>query len=168
MKLDSLDLSSNFWKVNPNFTVISLFKELSKTKNSSDIMWAIVCRYYYDSPYKNLQDKDKIKLIEKDILKTNKFDWKEYDEVIKEFINFITPKAKKLLLDWEKKLEERTEFIQSLKYDSSTYEMLDKLMTASDKLWTSYVKILKDLDADDNDGQTVAGSEESLSEKGII
>ena len=64
------------------------------------------------------------------------------------------------------KLEERANFIASLSYTADTFELLDKMMSASSKMWEQYLKCLKDVEAEQ--GITMGGAQESLSEKGLI
>ena len=52
-------------------------------------------------------------------------------------------------------------------YDSSSYEMLDKMMMQTSKMWDQYSTILKAFSSEVT-SQTHGDIEESLSEKGDI
>jgi len=63
-------------------------------------------------------------------------------------------------------LEERDRFIESEPYSEDNYEMLEKLMGNSDKMWERYKKCLKDVE--DEKAHISGGAMESLGEQNII
>jgi len=79
---------------------------------------------------------------------------------------FFLTKPEQYLVAWEQKLDERQEFIASKPYDHSTYEMLDKMMSNTDKMWKQYMTCLKDVQEEES--LLEGGSQESLNEQGVI
>lgn len=73
-----------------------------------------------------------------------------------------------MLVRQEKKLEERSDFIDSIPYNESTYEMLDKMMKETKKMWDEYYRVVKDLSEDSDDGTSMGGTQESASERHLI
>lgn len=76
-------------------------------------------------------------------------------------------KPKRLLAGWERKLEERDAFMHSLPYNEDTYEMLDKMMANTAKMWDQYLTILKKTESE-VETTTQGDMELSLSQKGLI
>jgi hypothetical protein len=74
-------------------------------------------------------------------------------------------KYKKLLNKWYNKEEERTLFMESIKYSMETWEDLDKLRTNSLKIWQDFDKIKK-MVYEEQAQQAFGGGEESLLESG--
>lgn len=187
MLVESFNTDKNFWTVNPQLEVIfNKIYELDKDKSkelSSTQMWAIAFYTDTSSKWKSLSDKFKrneIKLdfLDKKIVSLQK-KYKDIksseeiiiwtDDLIKETIdkyrNYDSSKTGKLLYEWEKKLEERGEFIASKEYSEDTYEMLDKMLAQTNKMWQEYLRIKKDTSSDDADSSAMGGVEESDSEK---
>lgn len=54
----------------------------------------------------------------------------------------------------------------SIPYNADTFELLDKMMAASSRMWDQYMKCLKDVQVEE--GKTQGDSEESLQEKNLI
>lgn len=157
------DPLTDFWQANPGYKIP--FKELVKKKDSSKIMWSIALLVSDKSPYKELLEKDRKDLIEKDYFKVK---WEDYKEEIKLFESLNYSKVKRQLNNWQNKLEERDEFMAKTQYDETTFEMLDKMMASTDKMWKQYLSIMEEVNKEDNEGITRGGEEESLSERGII
>lgn len=68
--------------------------------------------------------------------------------MVQRFINVTHSKVKKLLRNWEDKLEEWQLFIDKTKVGESTYEMLGKMMVQSHTMWKQYYIIKKEADAE--------------------
>jgi hypothetical protein len=58
------------------------------------------------------------------------------------------------MISWDKKMKERDDFIDKTPYDSSSFDMLDKMMGATFKMYQQYQTIKSQLDleqdTDDN------------------
>lgn len=164
----------NFWELNPELKYPEVFAEFyqqDKTKDkseSSKVMNAIYLLLDKESRYRELPEKERKNLICKDYLKNKEFNWDSVKNLQNEFLRFTSTKAKKLLRNWEIKLEERDEYISGLKYDEDTAEHLDKMMAATQKIWEQYLSILNEVEKEEGAGSVKGGGVESLSESGRI
>lgn len=172
--VDRFNTDNNIWEEYTYLKII--FKDLynsDKSKNkteSSNKLWAIAFFADPSSKWRNLSKPDKIKYITEDFIieRKLKFDLEseEAKKLIEKWQVFVLNKNKNLMQGWEDKLEERTEFIKSHKYSADTYEMLDKMMGGSKKMWDEYLRILKDVSEDSGDeGLSMGGTVESASER---
>ena len=84
--------------------------------------------------------------------------------LIERMINVTHSKAKKLLRLWEDKLEERQLFINTTPYDKGTYEMLEKIIPPTAKMWQEYYRLKKEAE-EDTEQSVRGGTEESFLEK---
>lgn len=181
--IDNIDPSFNFWDANPQMKIAfrKLFEEdKSKQKNeSSKIMWAITLLWHPDSKFRSVGEEYRKKLIEDDHLKINdagrgkkgrpkRFDWDQYKEEIDKFKDLCLSKAQRFLVEWETKMEERAEFISMIPYDAETFEMLDKLLEKTDKIWKQYMNCLKDVEDEKHSGSSRGGAVESLKDQNEI
>jgi hypothetical protein len=161
-----MDVSTDFYSLPNN---ASLFKEEKKAKISSKVMWAIYALVHPSSPYHNISEDEAKLIIKADILDDPTFDFDRLDmiELRDKFEKFYLTKSKKLLKNWERKLEERDKFISDLAYNQETYELLDKMMGATSRMWDQYLKIQKMVDSDSEES-VYGDSELSLNERGLI
>lgn len=176
MLVERFDTDQIIWELFPTLKVI--FSDLYKSdksknkKESSDKLWAVAFYADPNSKWKNLSDKDKIHYITEDYIKSNgiKFDLnsEEAKEKIDKYIKFVLSKPKKMLKMQERKLEERTDFIDSIPYNEDTYEMLDKMMKETKKMWDEYYRIVRDLAEEVDEGIAMAGNVESVSERHLL
>lgn len=162
--LNTLDyVNQDFWKSNPNLLLIDEFEKFSKTENSSDVMWAISLIYHPESTFKNLQMKDREKLVKK------KFNIKKLPEkIIKEFEKLTISPAKRQMIEWRRVLDEKTEFMSSLKYDKENWEMIEKMLQSNTSLFKEYQRISDLLEREGEEGVVKGEGMESASEKGLI
>jgi hypothetical protein len=164
----------NFWELNPELKypeVLNDFylKDKSKDKSeSSKVMNAIYLLLDKESRYRELPEKERRGLIVKDYLKNITFNWDSVKHLQDFYIKLTTSKAKKLLRNWELKLEERDEYIGNLKYDDDTAEHLDKMMSKTQSIWEQYLSILNEVEKEEGAGNVKGGGVESLSETGRI
>ena len=163
MILERFDTEANFWKLHPQLQIpqefAAIYKEdKSKTKSkSSQIMWAIALLVDPDSKFANISFPTRKDIISKDFLK--------------DAINFyesslITP-AKRQLLVWNKKMDEKTRYLDVLTYEENA-DTIEGLLKTNVKLFEDYERLLKLVDKETNEGSTKGGGEESASEKGLI
>lgn len=172
MKLDSYDIYSNFWKLNPQLKLIYQdVYESDKSKDkekSSNLMWCIVL--YTDNTennkYINLSQKERLTLINKEL--NPEFNPEENKDLIKTYESLFLTKVQKSLRNLELKLEERDEFIASHKYDENTYEMLDKMLAASDKLYKLLAAAIAEFEKEEIAETVKGGVIESATEKKLI
>lgn len=156
---NTFDTSLNFFEIYPEL------KPTLKNLNSMQA-WACLLYVHPGSAFSQLEFKDKVEIFRADYDKDFDPTLANYAAAIDLLTKLILSKKQKFLIDWEMKLEERANFIASLSYTADTFELLDKMMSASSKMWEQYLKCLKDVEAEQ--GITMGGAQESLSEKGLI
>tara|TARA_R100001463_G_scaffold108548_2_gene163089 strand:+ start:2997 stop:3518 length:522 start_codon:yes stop_codon:yes gene_type:complete len=173
MLLDSFDTDVNFWKVHPQLKVplpfASIYKDdRSKNKSkSSQIMWAIALLVDPDSKFSNISYSNRKDMIAKDYLKDKKFDWGAYKEATVFYERSLISPAKRQLMVWNKKMDEKTLYLDTLTYEDNA-DTIEGLLKTNVKLFEDYERLLKLVDKENNEGSTKGGAEESASEKGLI
>lgn len=167
-------IEDNIWIINPELKVPDVFNKLystDKSKNkidSSNIFWAIYLIYHPTSKFFNLPQQDKERLVNTDFLKQPKFDWSKYKKEINLFETLLLSPAKRQLIQWNRLLDEKSDFIKTIKYTEDTYDMLEKMLASNTKLYAEYDRISKTLEQEGEEGITKGGGEESASEKNLI
>lgn len=159
--ISSFDIHSNFYDSDPQFKAV--FKSEIEAKVPSSHMWAIMLYVHPDSKYFTLDTKSKESLIKKDYLDDPSFDFSSYQDTISKIETFLLTKPQRLLRSWELKLEERDAFISSVPYDASTFDLLDKMMEKSHKMWKQYKEIYDDF-LKEEESRTQGDVQESLIE----
>ena len=158
-----IDPFSDFWS---DSQLRLIFKEEYEEDTASNIMWALILYNHPSSKYYTLDFQSRKDLIEKDYLKSP-LDWESFKTTVDKIVKFLLSKPKQLLHGWELKLEERDAFMHSRPYDEDNYEMLDKMLAATSKMWDSYFSVQKKVTSE-GESTTHGDTELSLSEKGII
>lgn len=173
MILESFDTDVNFWKLHPQLKVPLPFasiykKDKSKAKGkSSQIMWAIALLVDPDSKFSNISYSTRRDMISGDFLKNKDFDWSEYKEAIIFYERSLVTPAKRQLMVWNKKMDEKTLYLDVLTYEENA-DTIEGLLKTNVKLFEDYERLLKLVDKETNEGATKGGAEESASEKGLI
>ena len=162
--LDSFDLKADFWELNPQLKIP--FKELYKLPDSSKLAWAIALFTDPSSKFTNTEESYRKQLIEEDYLQF-KPDWDSLIPYIELYKKLCLSKPKRFLAEWEKKLEQRSQFIASLPYNEENYEVLDKMMSNTEKMWKQYMNCLKSVEEEEAE-HTFGGAKESLTEQNVI
>ena len=111
MILNGFDTNTNFWTVNPQLKIPESFaliyksdKSKSKSK-SSQIMWAIALLVDPDSKFSNISYANRQKMIAKDYLKDEDFEWDQYTEAVVFYERSLITPAKRQLMVWNKKMD---------------------------------------------------------------
>ncbi len=170
--VDIWDIENNFWACNPHFKVPEAFQKLytkDKSKNktsSSQIMWALALYIDFGSKFKDLEENERKQLIIKDFIK-DEFSFDDYKEQLKTWELFKSP-AQKQLSEWSRLMNEKTEYMKSLKYSRDNAEHIEELLLSNSKLYDAYEKLLAKLSQEQETGVVKGDGEESLSEKGFI
>ena len=181
------DHELNFWEMHPLFLTVPEFKKLhgrdrSAGKNKSSlIMWALVIVYDTgdDNPFRNLSTEDRLVEIATNILEKPNFEWEKYDYVKDKLIPMLTTPAQRQRDDLYAKMDERGKFIRETSYSwdrfeevngknklvKGTADQLDKMITASVKLYDDLSRIDKLIRMDD---AKESNKELSESEEGLI
>ena len=166
------NLSSDFWKLNPQFKLLEESKELINNKklkhSSSQIMWAIMLLVHPESLYYNLSEKERLSTINREYLKDNEYDLYIHKDLIKRIKDLLTTPAKRQLLQWNRIMDEKSEFMEKTSYDDTTWEMLEKMMSSNSKLYQELQRISDMLEREGDTGIIKGGGEQSASEKGLI
>lgn len=137
------------------------------TLSKQKLFWAMALLTDNQSKYFNQPIQQAKQLIAKDFLKDPEFDFDTLTEAKELYKEFCLTPPRRLLLIWKEKIDERNELISSIKYSLDTFEILDKLVTNSDKILSHYQKVKKEVDAEElnkQDAITHGGAVESLLE----
>lgn len=175
LDLDYWDYNINFWEVFPRLKPkFSYFHKTDRTKGkkrSSDVMWALMFMYHPKSEYYEAPFKDKVKIVETEIIGEEK-----YFETHKEIVEQLTADIKDLVLNtaaqrqydaWKETSDKRTAFIKELEYSESNWEMLDKMATQTYKIYQEFDKIKDILDKETKDASMRANQEASMLDKEV-
>jgi hypothetical protein len=172
--LNNFETNNNFWKVNKQLCIPEEFESFryndrSRDKEeSSKIMWAIALLLDPDSKFKRLRLQDRKTLIAKDYIKNEKFQWDKYKDIILMYEKLILTPAQRQLSELERKLDERTEFLNNTPYNDESYEMIEKIRKNTSDWYDDLERIKDKLEREDDGGVTKGGSEESAVEKGLM
>lgn len=176
MLTSNFDITSNFWKVNPQLTVFSKFKEFwekdnSKNKEkSSAIMWGIasLLESVDENKLRNLPEDLKKNIIVKDIIKDKNFKWKDYEHLIEEYKTFNLTQADRELLDWNKYMEERSKILSNTALTISNIEDIDKIRLNTKKLFDDLKRIEDERSKNKTVSKTKGNAQNSASEEGLL
>lgn len=144
-----------------------IFKEEYDSNVPSAIIQAIAKLFHPKSELYSLPLTEKIQIVNKDFLTSEKLDLDKYGSTIDKFKKFILTKAERSLVNWEQKLEERDAFMAGILYNEDSFEMLDKMMMQTAKMWDQYAAVRK-VFLQEEEAQTHGDVEESAVEKGLI
>lgn len=165
--LSTFDVTADFFEVNPQLRIPfePLLKDIT---NPSKYMWAVALFLHPDSKFANTDEEYRKTLIISDYYEDMDFESPPYSAVAEVFTHLCLTKPQKFLKDWEEKLEERAKFIASLPYNETTYELLDSMMSKTERMWKQYMNCLKDVEDEKTKSHTFGGAQESLTEQGLI
>lgn len=153
----------SFWDI-PQ-TKIAFNKEFSNGVDSK-IMWGLVLDTHPQSIYAELDPVSKRKLIEEDYLEET-LKWDDYIDTISKLKKLILSRKERLLVNWEAKLEERDSFLEKTPYNEDNFDLLEKAMKETHRMWDNYERVVEAVLKDSSDS-ALGGSLESLSEQGLI
>ena len=172
----SFSPDDNFWQKNPTLTIISPFAQLyqrdtSEEKEiSSKEAWAIFL--YADATQKNklyrlTADERKVEI--KDYYCPH-IDWDDelIVKTIEAYPELCMSIAGRAFKGWEDKLMERDAFIRNMRYDESTYEILDKMMANTKKVWDMYKQVYDQMMSEEQQIMGKGSRKLSKAEKGEI
>ena len=164
MFISSLDIESDFWS-DPQNKVY--FKEEYKAKVPSTTMWALALDVHPLSKFSDLDSKTRKRLIAKDYLDNESFNFEDYKDISLKMINGLPTTAERFIATWNNKLHEINDFLNSVPYDASTYKMLTDIMKDFHPMMKQYREIEKEF-SKQQEMQTHGSVEESLAEKKVI
>ena len=172
------DSEENFWELNPQFKTALSFKDLYKEdksknkKNSSIVMWFIAYTHDMGSLFYNLPEKERFEIIGEDY--ANDIDYYKNNEkvlipLVLDYTKLTTTAIDRHLLEWDARLEDRTRFLATTKYDLDNYDKLDKMNANTLGVFKNLEKIKEDIVKDESGtGDTKGGFKESLNDSGQI
>ena len=174
MLVTSTNVDGNFWEVNsPELKYTKPFsdyykKDRSKDKHfSSKQMWAAFMFCDPRSKKHRLDDEEKKEEIIEYFL-TPKHKWSDLDIIIDAWPNVCLTKVQRLFRGWVDKLTERDEFIRTTPYNQSSYEMLDKMMAQTKRMWDHLGEVRDNMIEEENKSDVFGGRQETLAEQGIL
>lgn len=169
----NFNTDDNFWELYPDAKLALSFKDLYKSdksrnkESSSRVMWYVALTTDPSSRYYNLPIEEKHNVLGGDYMDDENYyskNQKKLDQLILDYqLTKLTP-AQRHLIEWDKKIDERSKFIASLPYDIQTYEDLDKMMASTQRIYDILKKIKEDLSKEEGDGQGKGGSMRSLND----
>lgn len=168
-----IDLKQDFFKMYPNLKIAfrEVISNFTHQEKLSKVMWTIVLLFHPISEYYELPFARRVEHVLTKYIKYNG----DYDKfyathklAIETFKEFCVTKAQKALMNWEKKLEERDAFINSVPYNAETFEMLDKMMSSTDKMWTQYKKVLAEFEKEQDNIKNKGGVTLSPADEGEV
>ncbi len=179
---ENFNVTNIFWEYNPQFKIVSPFKELFNSdksrgkKTSSNIMWAISLCYHPKSDLYGLPDKEERVF---DMVKDKSFKLEDYSDHIELFTSSCLSQAEKSAVAWDEFMRKRDRFIKTQEYTLDTYDdfgklqkgtadQLDKMASNTGKMYTDYAKIKKELNEEDQAVKGKGGKNLSLSDSGEI
>jgi len=163
--LNNFDPFEDFWATNPQLRI--LFKEEYDAKVPSSQMWAVALFVHPSSKLFNESPENRKKLILSDYLNDPSFDFDSLSPTIDKFKRLVLTKAELLLSNWEKRMYDREAFLDSVPYSPDTFDMIEKMVKETPKLWQNLFQIQTAL-SKEQDTKVEGDIEESLSEKGLL
>ncbi len=161
--INNFDPFEDFFKSNPQLKII--FQKEFEDKVPSHHMWALFLYAHPSSKFYDEAPSTRKTLIYKDYLKEDPtFSWDTYELTLELIETKVLSKAERALMRWEKSLHERDDFFASIPYSEATFEMKDKMLAATTKLWDQYEAVQERL-SKEKVSQTHGDIEESLLEK---
>lgn len=162
--LDDFNIEADFW-ADPQMRI--LFKEEYDSGVPSHTMWGLLLDTHPKSKLADLDPISRRTIIAQDFLADISFKWNEYENTITKMKKVVLTRAERLLKNWETKLEERDYFLDNTPYNEDNFDLLEKAMKETYKMWENYEKVLNRFQKED-EGATFGNLQESASERGDI
>ena len=130
----------DFFKSNPELSLLSEINGLRDRENASQVMWSIYLVEHPDSRFYRIGDRQKKREeIEKNFLKC-KLDWENLDKVILEFISVTTSDTKRSYKIWKEKAQDLDNYVKSLTFEENS-DILLKLFKEVAAIWRTLAEI---------------------------
>lgn len=186
--IDSYDTKLNFWEEFPDYKAQKFFghfwaenKAAGNLKASSTFMWLLTLCYDRKSSFFSQPELDKWETASDDLFNDSEFMLKLQEDlfsvdalvftegdtlsgIIAMFESTLDSPIGAVLRTLEKKLLERTKYMEDTKYSSGTAEQLDKMFERTDKIAGLILKAMDTLKTSVGQGTTKGGQKESLSD----
>lgn len=167
------DIEQNFWEIYPDFKIALSFKDLYKQdktrgkERSSKLMWFIAYTRDMNSKFYNLPQAEKDAIIGADYLNNPNFyqdNKKDLDVLIEDYLKLMYTPSRRHLLDWDRKLLERSNLLAQISYTLENYEELDKMAGNTPKVYKAIADIRAELDKEEGEGNLKGGAMASLND----
>lgn len=130
----------DFFKMNPELSLISEIANIKSRKDGSKIMWAIFLVEHPDSRFYNIGDiSTKRKEVEKNYLQ-EEIDWERLEPATKALIDVTTSDNKRSLKIWKEKAQELDQYVKSLDFEKNS-DILLKLFKEASHTWKTLAEI---------------------------
>tara|TARA_R110000851_G_scaffold294490_1_gene449149 strand:- start:364 stop:906 length:543 start_codon:yes stop_codon:yes gene_type:complete len=173
-----IDYTLNLWDTYPQmktvlqeiYSIDADLKRRTHKDEGSRVGWALIYLLHPQSVYFSTPQKEAIGYLSKDILRSDSSDssWDLIFQASPKFKELCLTIPQRVLLDWKTKFEERNQFLETVPYDTNTFEMLDKMLTNTKKMFDMLQQAMQDYEKDLTQGHVEGGSMESLSDKGEL
>ena len=107
-------------------------------------------------------------MVGEDLLGDKEFFDKQEPEMIEAYQRITDTPARRQLRVWNKKMDEKSDFIKGLTYDAKNWKTIDEMLTKNKDLYDSFFKIEKMIATESAGDSVEGGGEESLMEKGMF
>lgn len=158
MIVNNFDTKSDFFKSNPQLN-IETFKKVS-----SNIMWGIALLYDTKSKFFNLPIDDRLSIIKKEFLKDKDFNIEKYKDQIELYVKLTTTPAKRQLIQWNRILDEKSKYLETIRYSSETYNDIEKMLSSNTKLYEELSRITSAIEMEEAGSAVKGGAKKSLLE----
>ena len=155
MKEISNKWNEDFFKENPEYDLITFFKEFKKRDdNASQIMWGIYLLEHPKSPLYKIKDRK----IRKSEIEKNyfKIPWDDYKEVEEEFIKLNLTDNQSFYKTWVDKARELDSYLKGLDV-STEADIILKLFDKAKNIWNTLDEIKKRVEEDEIGNITIKG-----------
>lgn len=162
--------NKDFFEAYPDLEFKLPFRELKAAfpEKASLYSWYVFLFCDTSSSFRTYPEEHRRKELSDNFIKEDIHDLPEIQKAIRDYETNMMSLAKRNFKKWEDKLTERQKFIEDTEYTEETFEMLDKLMSQTSKMWDMFLKLKSEFDKEDDEEQTYGGVELSASEKGMI
>lgn len=143
--LNNFSLEADFFKVNPQLEVVRAFTDLKKKfSNYSDVLWAIALVYDYTSKFTNLEEHERVLVVEGDLLGEKGF-FKKHSSSLKGAIDAYArmqqDSEQRYLKAWSDKVDEIAKVLKETEVDMDNMEAITKMLLLQEKLMEQKDKI---------------------------
>jgi len=170
---------ANFWIVNDNLQLLAVeaFRKIYEIDTSEDkekssrFMWAIALIWDYESKYYRVEEADRIDLVEKDFLGDEGFFKREMNniqDVITAYENLQKDSIHRMLRLQQKKLDERTSFMNTTPYSLDTAKILDAMTKETKNILATIKTLEEEIQKKEGESQIKGDHKPSMLETGDL
>ncbi len=160
MRINNFDWTKNYWEVYPEILAVEKYKgfydkdKSNKKVESSNIMWAVhLCLNPSSLLYNDPNKWDRVKTT---VIGDSKFKWEKYEDLKKEYEEFVLTPAEKYFHIFTEILEKKRLFLKTFDYttaNDSQMRVVEQMSTNMYKVGLEYDKVKKLLNEEYNSGE---------------